>query len=203
MFVYRLEPTLYVYYNSNTVQMASRNGLHTLVADGVHSFQPRQLKRKDQLYIVHGVCRNGVEVPLPHAFSSKKTEQVYTTIFRHLRDEFNASVYPANLSVVLDFEKASIKAAKRVFLGATVQSCAFHSARATGCTYQHSSTEPVKPSRLRLGGRPSRSCLLPSSAPPRGQSVDNSPHPEGAPGLRTMQRVPQVLGGDMVHGHVR
>ncbi|EYC28699.1 hypothetical protein Y032_0007g3367 [Ancylostoma ceylanicum] len=130
MFVHRLEPTLHVYYNSNTVQMAARNGLYALVADGVHSFQPRQLKRKGQLYTVHGVCRNGVEVPLLYAISSKKTEQVYTTIFRHIRDEFNASVFPANLRVVLDFEKASINAVKRVFPDATVQGCAFHLAQA-------------------------------------------------------------------------
>ncbi|EYC30583.1 hypothetical protein Y032_0005g2734 [Ancylostoma ceylanicum] len=77
MFVHRLEPTLHVYYNSATIQMAARNGLHTLVADGVHSFQPRQLKRKGQLYTVHGVCSNGVEVPLLYAISSKKTEQVF------------------------------------------------------------------------------------------------------------------------------
>ncbi|EYC31937.1 hypothetical protein Y032_0003g1316 [Ancylostoma ceylanicum] len=130
MFVHRLEPTLHVYYNSNTVQMAARSGLYALVADGVHSFQPRQLKRKGQLYTVHGVCRNGVEVPLLYAISSKEREQVYTTIFRHIKDEFNASVFPANLRVVLDFEKASINAVKRVFPDDTVQGCASHLAQA-------------------------------------------------------------------------
>ncbi|EYC30586.1 hypothetical protein Y032_0005g2734 [Ancylostoma ceylanicum] len=116
MFVHRLEPTLHVYYNSATIQMAARNGLHTLVADGVHSFQPRQLKRKGQLYTVHGVCSNGVEVPLLYAISSKKTEQVYTTIFRHIREEFDNSVIPPTLRVVFPY--------------ATVQGCAFHLAQA-------------------------------------------------------------------------
>ncbi|EYC04916.1 hypothetical protein Y032_0085g1862 [Ancylostoma ceylanicum] len=46
------KPTLHVYYNRNTIQMATRNGLYTLVGDGVHSLQPRQLKRKYQ-YIMH------------------------------------------------------------------------------------------------------------------------------------------------------
>ncbi|EYC18564.1 hypothetical protein Y032_0027g1588 [Ancylostoma ceylanicum] len=78
MFVQRLEPTLHVYYNSNTVQMAAGSGLHALIADKVHSFQPRQLKRKGQLYTVHGICRNGVEVPLLYAISSKKTEQAFS-----------------------------------------------------------------------------------------------------------------------------
>ncbi|EYB86580.1 hypothetical protein Y032_0276g1081 [Ancylostoma ceylanicum] len=52
--------------------MAAQNGLHALVADGVHSFEPRQLQRKGQLYMVHGVGRNGVEVPLLYAIFSKK-----------------------------------------------------------------------------------------------------------------------------------
>ncbi|EYC43659.1 hypothetical protein Y032_0485g2328 [Ancylostoma ceylanicum] len=96
-----------MYYDSNTVQMAARSSLDTLVADKVHSFQPRQVKRKGQLYTVHRGCRNGVEVPLLHTISSKKTEQ-------NSRNEFNASVYPTNLSVVLDFEKTSINVAKRI-----------------------------------------------------------------------------------------
>ncbi|RCN50503.1 hypothetical protein ANCCAN_03357 [Ancylostoma caninum] len=76
LFVHRLEPTLHVYYNRNTIQMAARNGLQVLVADGVHSFQLRQLRREGQLYTVHVVCKNGVEVPLLHAISSKKTQEV-------------------------------------------------------------------------------------------------------------------------------
>ncbi|KAL6735817.1 hypothetical protein Aduo_006224 [Ancylostoma duodenale] len=63
--------TLSILPDGNTVQMAARNGLHTLVADGVHSFQPPPLKRKGQLYTVHGVCHNDVEVPLLYAISSK------------------------------------------------------------------------------------------------------------------------------------
>ncbi|KAL6743217.1 hypothetical protein Aduo_016289 [Ancylostoma duodenale] len=122
MFVHRLEPTLHVYYNGNTLRVAARNVLHTLVADGVHSFQPRQLKRKDQLHTVHGVCRNGVKVPLLYVIPSKKNEKVYATIFRHLRDEFNASMHPTNLRVVIDFEKVPINAAER--------NCAFHLAQA-------------------------------------------------------------------------
>ncbi|EYC40035.1 hypothetical protein Y032_0632g882 [Ancylostoma ceylanicum] len=56
------------------IRMAARKGLHTLVADDVHSLcQPRQLKRKGQLYTVHGLCSKGVEVPLLYALSLKKT----------------------------------------------------------------------------------------------------------------------------------
>ncbi|EYB88407.1 hypothetical protein Y032_0248g99 [Ancylostoma ceylanicum] len=151
LFVHRLEPTLHVYYNRSTIQvsinpsqicasprppkrftvllqMAAQNGLHALVADGVHSFQPRQLKRGGQLYTIHGVCSNGVEVPLLYAISSRKTQQVYEIIFRHIRDELPA--IPSNLRIVLDFERASIQAVKRVFPTATVQGCAFHLAQA-------------------------------------------------------------------------
>ncbi|EYC20159.1 hypothetical protein Y032_0022g480 [Ancylostoma ceylanicum] len=115
LFVHRLEQTLHVYYNTSTIQMAAQLGLHALVADGVHTFQPRQLKRKGQLYTVHGVCNNGVEV--------------YTIIFRHLKDELGAAV-PPRLRIVLDYEKAAINAVKRVFPHATEQGCAFHLAQA-------------------------------------------------------------------------
>ncbi|RCN33585.1 hypothetical protein ANCCAN_20585 [Ancylostoma caninum] len=51
IFVHRLEPMLHVYYNSNTVQMAARNGLHTLVfihsnlvsSNGKSSCTPRMM----------------------------------------------------------------------------------------------------------------------------------------------------------------
>ncbi|EYC12476.1 hypothetical protein Y032_0047g1501 [Ancylostoma ceylanicum] len=56
-------------------EMAAQLGLHALVADGFHSFQLRLFKREGQLYTVHGVCNNDVEVPLLYAISSKKTEQ--------------------------------------------------------------------------------------------------------------------------------
>ncbi|EYC12475.1 hypothetical protein Y032_0047g1501 [Ancylostoma ceylanicum] len=58
-----------------TAPMAAQLGLHALVADGFHSFQLRLFKREGQLYTVHGVCNNDVEVPLLYAISSKKTEQ--------------------------------------------------------------------------------------------------------------------------------
>ncbi|KAL6739132.1 hypothetical protein Aduo_012618 [Ancylostoma duodenale] len=113
--VHRLEPTLHVYYNTSAIRMAAQLGLHTLVTEGVHSFQPRQLKRKGQLYTVHGVCSNGVEV--------------YTTILGHMKDALDAAV-PTRLRIVLDYKKAAINAAKRVFPHAIVQGCAFHLAQA-------------------------------------------------------------------------
>ncbi|EYC04320.1 hypothetical protein Y032_0088g2140 [Ancylostoma ceylanicum] len=76
LFVHRMDPTLHVYYSSKTIQMAVRNGLHALVAYGVHSYQLRQLKRQGQLYTVHGVCKNGVGVPLLYAVSLKKTQEL-------------------------------------------------------------------------------------------------------------------------------
>ncbi|EYC23201.1 hypothetical protein Y032_0015g2517 [Ancylostoma ceylanicum] len=149
MFVHRLEPTLHVYYNSNTVQMTARSGLYALVADGfIHS------------------------------------NLVYTTIFRHVRDEFVASVFPANLRVVLDFGKASISAVKRLFPDATVKGCAFHLAQ----TWIRR--------RDRVG-------LLPFlSAARKSFEVETWWQTIKASGIPTVRRVPKVLGGDMVHRHV-
>ncbi|VDK60196.1 unnamed protein product, partial [Cylicostephanus goldi] len=112
-FVHHMEASLHVYYSSTTLQKAARNGLHALVADGVHSYQPRQLKRAGQLYTIHGVCNNGIEVPLVYAVTARKTEEVYETIFGYLYAEFEASVMPTSLRIVLDFERAAISAAGR------------------------------------------------------------------------------------------
>ncbi|CAJ0599556.1 unnamed protein product [Cylicocyclus nassatus] len=128
-FVHNLDPTLHIYYSSATIQKAALNGLHTIVADGVHSFQPRQLRKTGQLYTAHGVCSNGVEVPLLYAVSARKTEEIYEAIFGHLRAELEASVMPPALRIVLDYERSAILAAGRVFPQARVQGCAFHLAQ--------------------------------------------------------------------------
>ncbi|VDO48497.1 unnamed protein product [Haemonchus placei] len=56
-----------------------------LVADGVHTKQPKELM---QLYCVHDVCNGGVEVPLLYSMTARKTEDVYTRIFGHLKNLF-------------------------------------------------------------------------------------------------------------------
>ncbi|KAK6011158.1 hypothetical protein OSTOST_23768, partial [Ostertagia ostertagi] len=50
-----------------TAQKAYRNGLHALVADGVHQILPEQLGDHSQLYTIHGVCNNGVEQTAPNS----------------------------------------------------------------------------------------------------------------------------------------
>ncbi|KAL6730265.1 hypothetical protein Aduo_001249 [Ancylostoma duodenale] len=87
-----------------------------------------QLKHKGQLYTVHGGTPQQCRSALPQ--QCRSAVAVYTTIIRQLKGEFSASMYPANLRAVLDFEEASINAAKRVFPGNTVQGCAFHSVQA-------------------------------------------------------------------------
>ncbi|KAK6035821.1 hypothetical protein COOONC_26674 [Cooperia oncophora] len=86
--------------------MACCTGLYAIVADGVHTKQPKELM---QLYCVHGVCDGGVEVPLLYAMTAHKTEDVYTKIFGHLKDLFEKyRPRPVQrLRIVLDFEKGA------------------------------------------------------------------------------------------------
>ncbi|RCN45094.1 hypothetical protein ANCCAN_08904 [Ancylostoma caninum] len=109
---------------------ACKNGLMVLVADGMHKVLPRQLGDNTQLYTIHGVCRNGHQVPLVPATTKKKNKAVYEEVFGRLKQALNSLDYRVPLRIVLDFEKAAINAAKKVFPDATVRGCAFHLAQA-------------------------------------------------------------------------
>ncbi|RCN42842.1 hypothetical protein ANCCAN_11178 [Ancylostoma caninum] len=105
LFVHRLEPTLHVHYNSATIQMAARNGVHTLVADGVHAPTPPAEAERSAL---HGARRVQEQCG--------GTATIYIMIFRHIREEFDNSECPPTLRVVFPY--------------ATVQGSAFHRVQA-------------------------------------------------------------------------
>ncbi|KAL6734982.1 hypothetical protein Aduo_005468 [Ancylostoma duodenale] len=115
-----------------TIQRACRNGLHTIVADGMFSLHPKELGRHAQLYCIHAVCAGGVEVPILFAITAKKTAKEYTKIFNHVKEQISKSgredICPTR--IILDFEKAAIKAAKKVFPNSKVEGCAFHLSQA-------------------------------------------------------------------------
>ncbi|KAK6030875.1 hypothetical protein OSTOST_02981, partial [Ostertagia ostertagi] len=46
-----------------------------------HSLPPKSLVYHAQLYCVHGVCSQGVEIPLVYCITSKKTQNLYVEIF--------------------------------------------------------------------------------------------------------------------------
>ncbi|XGW26242.1 hypothetical protein V3C99_007117 [Haemonchus contortus] len=127
LFLQVQEAGFHVYYSAKTIQMACENGLHTIVADGVHSLHPKCLGRYAQLYSLHGVCSHGVEVPLVFCITEKKTREVYKRIFEQLKRNVEGE---GPQRIVLDFEKAAIQAAKLVFPSATIEGCAFHLAQA-------------------------------------------------------------------------
>lgn len=108
-------------------------GLQAIVADGVHTLQPKELGRHSQLYCVHGVCDEGFEVPLLFAVTAKKTEMVYAEIFGHLKRALEHNGHSGEgegLRIVLDFEKAAINAGRASFPSAKIEGCAFHLAQA-------------------------------------------------------------------------
>ncbi|KAK6054355.1 hypothetical protein COOONC_08140 [Cooperia oncophora] len=110
-----------------TIQMARENGLYGTVADGSHSLQPKTLGRYAQLYCVHGVCNQDLDVPLMFCIMEKKTRRGYKRVFEHLK---RSLLGETPRRIVLDFEKAAIHAANKVFPNATVEGCAFHLAQA-------------------------------------------------------------------------
>ncbi|CAJ0592446.1 unnamed protein product [Cylicocyclus nassatus] len=62
LFLQEQSERFHIYFSERTIQKACSVGLNVLVADGVHSAQPKELARSGQLYSVHGVCGNGVEL---------------------------------------------------------------------------------------------------------------------------------------------
>ncbi|KAK6040569.1 hypothetical protein COOONC_21927 [Cooperia oncophora] len=183
-------PEVHVYYSEETIEMACCTGLYAIVADGVHTKQPKEL----QLYCVHGVCDGGVEVPLLYAMAAHKTEDVYTKIFGHLKDLFEKyRPRPVQrLRIVLDFEKASIAAARRLFPEAKNSSKLnkFIQGHVQGCVpplghRQNSGGD-------RVVGHNKRSGFPPQATLPRGSSAVEPSSSGGPRRLRGMQGIPGI-----------
>ncbi|CAJ0605996.1 unnamed protein product [Cylicocyclus nassatus] len=119
-------PDLHMYYSTTTIEKAQRFGLYALVADGVHDLQPDATAKCGQLYTVHGVCNDTMDAPLLYAITTTKNERTYELIFAQLKEELQRSGRLDRLRVVLDFERASIGAARKVFPFASVEGCGFH-----------------------------------------------------------------------------
>ncbi|KHJ85424.1 hypothetical protein OESDEN_14850 [Oesophagostomum dentatum] len=96
------------------------------------TLHPKELGRNTQLYCVHAVSADEVEIPIVFALTAKTTEKEYINIFTHVKEQieqFEGEV--ALKKVVLDFENdPAIGAAKKVFKDASVEGCAFHLAQA-------------------------------------------------------------------------
>ncbi|KAK6062214.1 hypothetical protein COOONC_00112 [Cooperia oncophora] len=197
-------PEVHVYYSEETIEMACCTGLYAIVADGVHTKQPKELM---QLYCVHGVCDGGVEVPLLYAMTAHKTEGVYTKIFGHLKDLFEQyRPRPVQrLRIVLDFEKASIAAARRLFPEAKVEGCAFHLAQAWN---RRKNSSKLNSSSSGHGQIPvgvtewwdtiKGVVFLPSDSTQRVRALWNPPVSGGHARLCGMQKILGILACDVV-----
>ena len=75
-----------------------------------------------QLYTVH-VLHNGGTVPCVYALLPRKEEATYEHLFREIK---SLAPQAAPSSILLDFEKAAINAAGRIFTGAEIKCCFFH-----------------------------------------------------------------------------
>ncbi|RCN34511.1 hypothetical protein ANCCAN_19650 [Ancylostoma caninum] len=62
LFLQERNENFHIYYSAETRKQACTIGLYALVADGVHSPQPKELGRGSQLYCIHGVSGNATEI---------------------------------------------------------------------------------------------------------------------------------------------
>ncbi|RCN34673.1 hypothetical protein ANCCAN_19492, partial [Ancylostoma caninum] len=128
-FVHVQRSDLHIYYSEEVISKAMANGLYVLIGDGVHKLNPKTIPDrmdKGQLYIQQ-MFSVKLQVPILYAITRRKTVATYKAIFRQLKDIIGAG---EELRIILDFEKAAIRAARETFTNARVKGCAFHLARA-------------------------------------------------------------------------
>ncbi|KAK5965450.1 MULE domain-containing protein, partial [Trichostrongylus colubriformis] len=63
--------TLHIYFSERILEKACQVGLYALVADGAHDLQPQNTNKLGQLYTIHGVMANSVDVPLLFAITMR------------------------------------------------------------------------------------------------------------------------------------
>ncbi|KAK5986797.1 hypothetical protein GCK32_017601 [Trichostrongylus colubriformis] len=63
--------TLHIYFSEQILEKACQVGLCALVADGAHNLQPQVTEKMGQLYTIHGVMANSVDVPLLFAITMR------------------------------------------------------------------------------------------------------------------------------------
>ncbi|KAK5975347.1 hypothetical protein GCK32_002105 [Trichostrongylus colubriformis] len=87
--------------------------LCALVTDSVHDLQPDATNKTEQLYVIHGVLANSVDVPLVFAITTRNNPRVYEIIYGTIGNIIAASVGPRLLQLLLDSEKAAINVARK------------------------------------------------------------------------------------------
>ena len=75
-----------------------------------------------QLYTIHGLINNNI-VPAVFVLMSEKTEESYRMVFSKLK-QLEPSMRP--ISVMTDFETATVKAFQHEFIGIQLRGCFFH-----------------------------------------------------------------------------
>ena len=98
-----------------------------LFADGTFKYSPRFF---NQMYTFF-VFNNGFYLPIAHFLLINKTQATYANMLQILIKEcekngFSFTDKLRNGSIMLDFEKAMINAAKISFPGCQIQGCKFH-----------------------------------------------------------------------------
>ncbi|KAK5983965.1 hypothetical protein GCK32_005735 [Trichostrongylus colubriformis] len=88
-------------------------GMFALVADGVHNLQPKATNKTGQLYVIHGVLANSMDIPLLFAITVRKNVRTYEAIYGKLKEIIAEAGGRLDLRIIVDFEKAAINAAKR------------------------------------------------------------------------------------------
>ncbi|KAK5982260.1 hypothetical protein GCK32_014002 [Trichostrongylus colubriformis] len=87
--------------------------MFALVANGVHDLQPEATNKTGQLYVIHGVLANSMDIPLLSAITARKNAQTYEVLYGKMKEwTSNAGGY-MDIRIVLDLEKAAINAAKK------------------------------------------------------------------------------------------
>ncbi|XGW33977.1 hypothetical protein V3C99_018038 [Haemonchus contortus] len=86
-------------YSAGVIEKACRLGLCALVANGIHDLQPDAINANGQLYVIHGVMANSVDIPLLFAITTRDIWNKWDV--QELRTTNVAESFNRSLGVVL------------------------------------------------------------------------------------------------------
>ncbi|EYC22190.1 hypothetical protein Y032_0017g3203 [Ancylostoma ceylanicum] len=113
--------------------LACENKINASICGCVHKLNPKtapvHMEKGSSIPFTPHAMEKWRFFPILHAVTGSKMVEMYGNIFVALKEVLNSYEAPQRFRILLDYEKAAMKAAKMIFTESVVQGCAFHLAQ--------------------------------------------------------------------------